>query len=810
MAGEKERKIGRLQVKWAEKEKKPAKSSKSKNKRYQVDPLLIRLGLVFILAISTVFLAFPMPDSLIMGDIADRDVKADRDLMVEDPAATLDRRAAARNGTLPVFDLDDQAAPAIRELVHNMFSKGRELSNVENRAEVGDEGAARNAAAAYADFKKEFIKTFSLNPSDKHFEALEKTGFSVQAERTILQLVIDLFNQGIVKDKSILLSNNEEGIIVRRIQSGQEDYFQYAGVFPSVAEARRLVKERTLLFSADFNYRQTKAIIAVAQALIKPNLVMNYEETENRRAEAEAGVAPVFFQVKRGEMIVREGERIDSLTRLKLQSLANVKDRSDWLPRACGFFLLIIVFLVVIFITSVRINKRTPPALRDLTYMTTLLVIGLLIAFAAEQVGDAMGRGWPGVNKATVMYLTPAAATGMLAAIFLGPSTGIIFAVVSSALTGLVFDRSIAMFFYCFIGTLAGVSGLVEVRHRGVVIKAGLLVSLANTGAIIAISLITRTHMTSNFAFYLLAGVISGSLAGVMVSGFTPLFEMVFRYTTNIKLMELANLDQPVLRELMVQAPGTYHHSVIVGAMVEAAAEEIGANPLLAKVSAYYHDLGKMKKPLYFVENQSAGENKHEKLAPSMSSLILTSHVKDGVELARKNKLSPEIIDIVQQHHGTSLISFFYKKAQEARTDDQPEINIEDFRYPGPKPQTREAGLVMLADAVEAASRTLSDPTPSRVQGMVQKIINNIFSDGQLDECELTLKDLHLIARSYNKILTGIFHRRIEYPEPASKDGSSKTKAANGSNGKQSSREGSDRSGSGDGKGKEDLKRLGI
>jgi hypothetical protein len=274
--------------------------------------------------------------------------------------------------------------------------------------------------------------------------------------------------------------------------------------------------------------------------------------------------------------------------------------------------------------------------------------------------------------------------------------------------------------------------------------------------------------------------------------------------------MELANLDQPVLRDLMVQAPGTYHHSVIVGALVEAAAEAIGANPLLAKVSAYYHDLGKMKKPLYFVENQGYGVNKHEKLAPSMSSLILISHVKDGVELARKHKLSREIIDIIQQHHGTSLIAYFYHKAQNCRNTAQPEINIEDYRYPGPKPQTREAGLVMLADAVEAASRSLVEPNPARIQGLVQKIMNNIFSDGQLDECELTLKDLHSIARSFNKILSGIFHRRIAYPERAPRDAVFKKQAENGHQPDKPTKPDPHRPKSDDVEGPSNLRRLGL
>jgi putative nucleotidyltransferase with HDIG domain len=264
------------------------------------------------------------------------------------------------------------------------------------------------------------------------------------------------------------------------------------------------------------------------------------------------------------------------------------------------------------------------------------------------------------------------------------------------------------------------------------------------------------------------SGFIGGILAGVIATGILPLIEMAFGFTTDIKLLELANLDQPLFRDFMVRSPGSYHHSVIIGNMVEATAKAVQANPLLARVSAYYHDIGKMKKPLYFIENQRGPENRHEKLAPSMSSLVLISHVKDGVELAKKHKLGQEIIDIIQQHHGTSLISFFYHKAKERmlqKGDKSTEIKEEDFRYPGPKPQTKEAGLVMLADIVEAASRSLKDPTPARIQGMVQTIINKAFSDGQLDECELTLKDLHEIAKSFNTTLSGIFHHRVQYPE---------------------------------------------
>jgi len=265
-------------------------------------------------------------------------------------------------------------------------------------------------------------------------------------------------------------------------------------------------------------------------------------------------------------------------------------------------------------------------------------------------------------------------------------------------------------------------------------------------------------------------GFLGGIGAGILTAGIVPLVESTFRYRTDITLLELANLERPILKRLMLEAPGTYHHSVIVGSMVEAAASAIGANPMLARVCGYYHDIGKLKQPLYFIENQRRIRNPHDKLAPSMSSLILISHIKNGVELARDNKLGQEIIDTIRQHHGTSLISYFFDKAKQRKGENN--VEIDDYCYPGPKPQTKEAGLVMLADVVEAASRTLENPTPSRIQGLVQNLINKIFSDGQLDNCELTLKDLDNIAKSFNQRLYGIYHHRVEYADsPATNNG---------------------------------------
>jgi len=338
--------------------------------------------------------------------------------------------------------------------------------------------------------------------------------------------------------------------------------------------------------------------------------------------------------------------------------------------------------------------------------------------------------------------------------------------------------------------------------------RAGARLSMFNFTVIFAIHLVSGAAFDLGLLFELSFGLLGGLFAALLVSGVIPLVEAAFRYTTNLKLVELANMNNPLLRELMVLAPGTYHHSIIVGNLAEAAAETIGANPLLARVAAYYHDIGKAKKPLYFIENLSGGENKHDKLTPSMSALILMAHLKDGVDMAREQRLGEALVDVIRQHHGTSLMKFFYDRAKQR---EEREVDEHDYRYPGPKPQTREAALIMLADAVEAASRTLTDPTPARIQGMVQKIINNIFIDGQLDECELTLKDLHNIAKSFNRVLGGIFHHRIDYPEPVTKERSEKGARKNAEDrDRQPAKEDQGAKAPAKKRGTEDLKRLGM
>lgn len=310
-----------------------------------------------------------------------------------------------------------------------------------------------------------------------------------------------------------------------------------------------------------------------------------------------------------------------------------------------------------------------------------------------------------------------------------------------------------------------------DVHRRMVIIRAGFIIGI--TQAILWFFIEGfRVKLPSNYLILMLNGIVSS----VIVVGTLPLFEYLFKTVTNISLLELADFNHPLLQRMVLEAPGTYHHSLVIGNLSEAASREVGANALLARIGAYYHDIGKLKKPDYFSENQAKIESKHDSLSPAMSKLIIMNHVKEGVELAKKYKLNPCLIDFIQQHHGDSLVYYFYRRALENLEEDG-EIKEEGFRYLGPKPNTKETAIVLLADSVEAAGRALKDPTPTKIEELVHKIINNKFIDGQLDECELTLKDLEKISAVFIRILSGIYHSRITYPESPTSENNRKKSA---------------------------------
>ncbi|MFA5150466.1 MAG: HDIG domain-containing metalloprotein [Candidatus Omnitrophota bacterium] len=312
-------------------------------------------------------------------------------------------------------------------------------------------------------------------------------------------------------------------------------------------------------------------------------------------------------------------------------------------------------------------------------------------------------------------------------------------------------------------------------RKRSTIIRAGILNALLQI-----IVLVLIEHLWIGLPYRYLTLFLNGIISSIIVLGVLSVFEYLFNTATNISLLELADFHHPLLQRMVQEAPGTYHHSLIVGNLSETACRAVGANALLARIGAYYHDIGKLQKPEYFSENQNREINKHGNLSPTMSKLVIMNHVKEGLELAKRYRLNPALIDFIQQHHGNSLVYYFYRRALENIEKDEV-VKEEGFRYPGPKPNTKETAIVLLADSVEAAMRTLREPSPAKIEELVHKVINNKFIDGQLDECELTLKDLEKISAVFIRLLCGIYHSRTSYPEGTSIENNHKKPSKEGS-----------------------------
>jgi putative nucleotidyltransferase with HDIG domain len=745
---------------------------------HQVNPKRLRwITLIFMSLVVAVLLSpnvLTRPASYKLGDVAARGIKASQDFLVENKDLTEKDREKASREVHVVYDFDASALnliPSIREafdLARDSLKSAASQNGQETARSAPHERGFPQKSEAYFFARDRFFGIMEIPADDRLFDQLARLGFSSTVEETVIQLMAEISERGVVTSKAAIKTHIDRGgIVLHEIYSKKQSTVMDSERFFDLQAARNYVKSQSKpLQDKGLSAEIAEASVRLAQSLVRPNLLFNQRETEASKELARESVKPVFFKIKKGEMIVREGERIGPEHLLKLEAETRTSRPIDLIGRIPAMAILIGILFASIYFVGLMRTRTTADLLFDASVFLSLFLITSVYNFVAGEVE----RGFPYLSSKALLFGMPVAVGAMLISIFQGVGAAASFSLIISVFASLATGARVEFFIYFFVSSLIAAYGVRNCTERVILIKAGLMVGLINIILSLAVQMIYGTLYTLDAVVASLAGFLGGLLAGIVATGVLPLAEIAFGFTTDIKLLELSNMDQPLLRELMVQAPGTYHHSVVISNMVEATAKAVHANPLLAKVSAYYHDIGKMKKPLYFIENQPGAENKHEKLAPSMSSLILISHVKDAVELARDHKLGREIIDIIQQHHGTSLISYFYHKAQErqlSKSGRVTEIKEEDFRYPGPKPQTKEAGLVMLADMVEAASRSLVDPTPARIQGMVQKIINKVFSDGQLDACELTLKDLHEIAKGFNKTLSGIFHHRIEYPDTA-------------------------------------------
>lgn len=443
---------------------------------------------------------------------------------------------------------------------------------------------------------------------------------------------------------------------------------------------------------------------------------------------------------------------------------------ASYRPLPLGPFSVLAILFFVVFVLGALyfyvwfLETRPVMSPKRLYLLGTVILLAIVISrFPVLFVLESISHKYPSIPLHSLYYTIPVALGSVLLTVLFDARTAFGGAVALGILTTLMVTDEVTFLLFGLVGAIVGAFSIRRTQDRATFFKAGFWVALANGSTVIAFIPIYGWSGPA-IGYDLGACLVNGVLVALFSSTLLPALEYLFGTATDLKLLELSNLNRPILKQLMKAAPGTYHHSLMMAELAEAAADGIGANPLLCRVGAYYHDIGKVRKPAYFIENQIDAKNRHDTLSPSLSSLIVVSHVKDGIEMALEHRLPAAIVDLIPQHHGTRLVTYFYEKAKGSQDPDLSEVKEEDYRYPGPRPQTREAAILMLADAVEAAARTLTDPTPARIQAVVQRMVNTIFIEGELSECDLTLKDLHQIAKAMVRVLTAIHHHRVDYP----------------------------------------------
>lgn len=690
------------------------------------------------------------PRIYVAGQIADGDVSADRDLRVEDNQATIARKKQVQSLQPPVYDLSMEPYTQFQTRIIEIL---RGLNSPRNEPEP---------ALAH------LIAEISQPVADEILQELESPAVQTLILKKLLPLIREQMATGIVGDvRSARVGGS--GIIVRNLDSSSETLRPEIRSLPDaqsfLAEISAKLREEQ-----ELNPQSRRAINILLAATMPASLTLNREATQRRGADVMDSVSPVYYQIQKGEVLLRKGERVSREQQLKLQALYNsAADPVRW-NVVIGVFLCSLILSIGFFLTPSGKPGR-PLRLKDSLLICVILLFFGLGAKCVYLFGLRMNSLFL-LNSLAIAFPV-AGAVGLVAMVFAARRYCTI-GLLLSFFCMMMFGGGYQLFIYYFLGGMLATLLITQAQTRQDVVWSIVPLFIGSLIIWIAMALLMRTAI---FELPLLATAVclNSLLSLIVLFAVSPFLEYVFGYSTRFRLMELMSLEQPLMQDIMVAIPGTYHHSLVVANMVEAGAKAIGANSLLCKVAALYHDAGKLAYPEYFIENQFGGPNKHDRLAPSMSALILLSHVKKGAELAQKYKLGREITDIMVQHHGTRIMRYFYQKALDQ--GEKPEEA--DYAYPGPRPQSKEAAILMLADSVEASSRTLTDPTPARIRSHIDKIVKGIFQEGQLDESELTFKELHFLSESFQRILTGLFHQRITYPDK-NIDSSKDKKTANG------------------------------
>lgn len=709
--------------KWKSRDKIPGKNMQKKKLTDKNIIQKISIFLILLTAITLVLSINFFPDKILLkeGQICSKDILSPGDFEFVDLEATQNLREKAAKSIKEVYDLNLANIENVEKQIDSLFF---EIKEYKEKIDESSEDANGNIMesdkiltdAALHEMANKINENLGLYISEQIIvECLQFDNLTLEKIR------VDI--------KSSLRKIMEQGI--------KEDDLENA--------KKQLIRE-----IVEISIDHYDALIAsdIATSLLLPSLFLNEEDTEKRRQEAVTSVDDVLRSIQKGQIIIRKGEVVTSEDIAILNALG-LKNPKIHFSNIIGIIMITAICLLVVFL---YLSNFYPDIYENINKLILLGIISIFVVLLAKIASQASG------------YLMPIASASMLIAISLSPNIAILLTVILSLLIGFIPGGGLN---YSLVSIISGIVAIYSIRkatQRSSLTRAGLIIAGANIITISALGLI------NNEGYYLILqnnlwGVLNGFLAVILTIGILPFLESYFDITTSFKLMELSNPNQPLLKKMILEAPGTYHHSIVVGNLSETATEEIGGNGLLARVGAIYHDIGKIKRPYFFTENQEAYKNIHDEMEPSLSALVIASHVKEGLELGKKNKLPKDIIDIIAQHHGTGLITYFFHRALKENGSNVDKVAEENYRYSGPKPQTKEAGIILLADSLEAATRSLTNPTATRIKTLVKEIIQKNLENGQLEECDLTMKDLDKIGDSFSRILTGMFHSRVEYPD---------------------------------------------
>ncbi|OXM86105.1 HD family phosphohydrolase [Paenibacillus rigui] len=706
---------------------------------------LLFLVLSILFYVSLMSKIIPPTYDIQLGAVAEKDILAPR--AIENAVATEQAKEEAAQHVQLVYKITSLKNEVLME---SMFEKLLQI-NADSEVTLGDKvnifkTVLPNLVLDHADKQ---IKGFS-DSGQYNEPLLQEMGKKIREQQYRIPEETYYKMPRLSKEDLTAMEPVAKEIVTRLMNDQILDAQTVRAKVPELVNASTLTKSTT-----------REIVQELVRAAITPNKFFDQKGTEEAKGHARDNVKPVF--INKNEILVKKGDTITDEMYQRLSGLELLKDQSSNWPKI-GLLLIVVMLSLVIFIF---VKQSRLSVSHNNAQLLMLVLIVLINIFGMKLFSLVQNLDYPYIG-----FLAPTALGAMLITILLDMNLAFIAAVLFSVLASIIFNTDHLQPFdfryglFTLAASFAAIFSIQRASQRSSILKAGMIVALFGMALVASLLLIEDHSSKKEMLFALSFTVGGGLLTAVFVIGLLPFFEVAFGILSPLKLVELSNPNHPLLRKLLTETPGTYHHSVMVGNLAEAAAESIGADGLLCRVGAYYHDIGKTKRPIYFIENQTNMENPHDKMDPALSKSIIVAHARDGVEMLKEYHLPKPIRDIAEQHHGTTLLQFFYHKAKklsEAEGDDKP-IEESDYRYPGPKAQSKEAAIVGIADCVEAAVRSLRNPTLEQIDTMVRKIIKNRLDDGQFNECDLTIKELDQVAKTLNETLHGIFHSRIEYP----------------------------------------------